>query len=429
MAPVGARNPLMDETKHHILCYMFTHYSFAENRISQLANPRMESCAMLRERVLAAQPSLISLGGHLDRLLESFVSNQNSRIFCALTRLHEWYTSTLPYTLQGLTLKHLRSLFSRAPCVIRPHTTLPTHAMRVVMIYHLCDPKAWDVILRAYAELYAKLHGREWEDRELFEVGVEDNLHFPPHVLEITSFCVPSFAFPKPRLLSSTATGDDSDNGTCTSESKPVTRDGSAAFSRHHSFYGSPFVRASADRRTSNPDSGKTAWSSATASVAGDGGASPELNVHRSMRAHIDRGPAFPHVGYLGGSYTNSPAATEARMHVPRIGAAMEHRTASAPWWFERNAGHSPAAAAGGPPSATATMSPGFSRTHSAGTQGIAATPQQLIQTASAPAFRLAAAPTRNLSPAGDALSAYFGSPYAESPMLFTAPPGSPNNK
>ncbi|KAJ2716905.1 hypothetical protein H4R19_000348 [Coemansia spiralis] len=403
ISAIGIKNLLTDDTKHHILCYMFTHFSFTDNRISQLGNPRSQSCAMLRMQVIQAQPSLATIGAQLDKVLESFVSNQNSRIFCALGRLHEWYTSTLPFALQGLTLKHLKSMFSRPPCVNRPHTELPTYAMRVTMIYHLCDPESWRMILDAYSQLYTAIHGCVWTDRFMFEVGTPNNLLFPQEILDITRCCVSSFVFPSPWIqppaavtyadafssLPATDIGSDScdnEHGYCQSSSSSAEYCGATS-------------RTATDARSSPATDMRSSpttdmRSSPAISVAIEGSESPQPVTRRPS----DRGPAFPHVGYLGGAYPGLPAVGPA---TPGAGSPMpgglapatEQRIASAPGWFVRDTPYPPAAA---------------------GT-----TPHELLQTASAPAFRFgtpaAATPQAPPAPQG-AANPFIGSPYLERP-------------
>ncbi|KAJ2379881.1 hypothetical protein GGI05_006493, partial [Coemansia sp. RSA 2603] len=104
----------------------------------------------------------------LGSILESFVSNQNSRLFCALSDLFEWYKAGMKFRILQLTTKHINSIFKRPPYEERPYTQELTYAQRLVMIYHVLDIESWVVLIQAYDALYKSQFGKEWTNKAKF---------------------------------------------------------------------------------------------------------------------------------------------------------------------------------------------------------------------------------------------------------------------
>ncbi|KAJ2745393.1 hypothetical protein GGI20_002195 [Coemansia sp. BCRC 34301] len=186
---LGPKQLLSDGTKFRILCVMFRYFSLEYNNISTLANPASEPFQQLVGNVMAYQPGLRSKGEALTSTLESFVSNQNSRIFCALSDLHEWHRSGMAYNILQLTLKHVHSIFKRPPYEPRRYTQELTYAQRLIMIYHMCNPESWSLIVEAYAALYERQYKREWENRDKFSCTPSLPLPIPPDIYQTIHEC------------------------------------------------------------------------------------------------------------------------------------------------------------------------------------------------------------------------------------------------
>ncbi|KAJ2058302.1 hypothetical protein GGI17_005125 [Coemansia sp. S146] len=180
---------LSESTKFRILCVMFRHFSLEYNNIATLANPTSEAFQQLFENTIAYQPNLRSAGDVLVSTLESFVSNQNSRIFCALSDLYEWHCSGMRYNILQLTLKHIHSIFKRPPYELRPYTRELTYAQRLVMIYHMCNPESWSLLVEAYTALYERQFQREWEDKAKFTYIAGSSLAIPPDICRTIHEC------------------------------------------------------------------------------------------------------------------------------------------------------------------------------------------------------------------------------------------------
>ncbi|KAJ2890216.1 hypothetical protein IWW38_004257, partial [Coemansia aciculifera] len=136
------KQTLTDNTKLRILCVMFRYFSLDDNNISSLSNSSGEPFQQLMGNIVAHQPVLRGDGSGLASTLESFISNQNSRIFCALSDLYDWHRSGMGYNILQLTLKHIHSIFKRPPYEQRRYTQELTYAQRLIMIYHMCDADA-----------------------------------------------------------------------------------------------------------------------------------------------------------------------------------------------------------------------------------------------------------------------------------------------
>ncbi|KAJ1642652.1 hypothetical protein LPJ64_005519 [Coemansia asiatica] len=157
-----------ETTKFRILVVMFKHYTLDNNGISMLANPSSGSFQQLMGNIIVYQPDLKELGDSLRGILESFVSNQNSRLFCALADLFEWYRAGMSYSILQLTKKHINSIFKRPPYEERPYTQELTYAQRLIMIYHVLNCEPWDTLMQAYDSLYQSLHNKPWQNKSKF---------------------------------------------------------------------------------------------------------------------------------------------------------------------------------------------------------------------------------------------------------------------
>ncbi|KAJ1902115.1 hypothetical protein LPJ66_000290 [Kickxella alabastrina] len=187
---LNPKQMLTESTKFRILCLMFKHFSLENNSISALANPASAPFNLLMGSVIAHQPDLRTAGDSLNPVLESFVSNQNSRIFCALTDLHEWYTSGMSYGILQLTTKHINSIFKRPPYEVRPYTRELTYAQRLAMIYHVCNPKPWNVLVQAYEALYKSQFDKLWPDKSKFMLDPSCISLVPSDIYKIIHECI-----------------------------------------------------------------------------------------------------------------------------------------------------------------------------------------------------------------------------------------------
>ncbi|KAJ2486275.1 hypothetical protein IWW37_005667 [Coemansia sp. RSA 2050] len=186
---VNPKQLLTDSSKLRILCVMFRHFSLEYNNIATLANSTSEPFKQLLENTIAHQPNLQSAAAALASTLESFVSNQNSRIFCALSDLYEWRRSGMRYNILQLTLRHIHSIFKRPPYEHRPYTQVYTYAQLVVMIYHACNPEAWSLLVEAYTALYERQFQREWVDKAKFTYVVGSPLAISSDTYKIIHEC------------------------------------------------------------------------------------------------------------------------------------------------------------------------------------------------------------------------------------------------
>ncbi|KAJ2705409.1 hypothetical protein FB645_002489 [Coemansia sp. IMI 203386] len=165
---VNPKHIFTEITKFRILVVMFKHYTLESNGISMLANPNSAAFQQLLGNVIVYQPDLKNLGDSLRSILESFVSNQNSRLFCALADLFEWYKAGMSYSILQLTTKHINSIFKRPPYEERPYTHELTYAQRLIMIYHVLNCEPWDALVEAYDSLYQALHSKQWPNKFKF---------------------------------------------------------------------------------------------------------------------------------------------------------------------------------------------------------------------------------------------------------------------
>ncbi|KAJ2854639.1 hypothetical protein GGI22_004426, partial [Coemansia erecta] len=159
---------------------MFQFFKLDENNIATLANQTGASFERLLGHLVVSQPNLQSAGDALKPVLESFISNQNSRIFCALADLYEWYRTNMGFDILQLTLKHINSIFRRPPYDLRPYTRELTYAQRLIMIYHVCEPGTWGILANAYELLYRSQFGKAWEDKEKFLPPTRANARMIP---------------------------------------------------------------------------------------------------------------------------------------------------------------------------------------------------------------------------------------------------------
>ncbi|KAJ1793926.1 hypothetical protein LPJ59_004645 [Coemansia sp. RSA 2399] len=182
---------LTEGTKFRVLCFMHQFFKLDDNNIATLANQTGASFERLLGHLVVSQPSLQSAGDALKPVLESFISNQNSRIFCALADLYEWYRSNMGFDILQLTLKHINSIFRRPPYDLRPYTRELTYAQRLIMIYHVCEPGTWGMLANAYELLYRSQFGRAWEDKEKFLPPTRANARMiPVDALRIIQGCM-----------------------------------------------------------------------------------------------------------------------------------------------------------------------------------------------------------------------------------------------
>ncbi|KAJ2408996.1 hypothetical protein GGI10_004764 [Coemansia sp. RSA 2530] len=186
---VNPKQLLTDSSKLRILCVMFRHFSLEYNNIATLANSAGEPFRQLMDNTVVHQPNLYGAGSALVSTLESFVSNQNSRIFCALSDLYEWRRSGMRCNILQLTLRHIHSIFKRPPYEHRPYTQVYTYAQLVVMIYHVCNPEGWSLLVEAYAVLYERQFQREWVDKAKFAHVAGSPLAISPDTYKIIHEC------------------------------------------------------------------------------------------------------------------------------------------------------------------------------------------------------------------------------------------------
>ncbi|KAJ2158312.1 hypothetical protein GGF46_003865 [Coemansia sp. RSA 552] len=179
------KHVMSDDTKLRIICAMFNRFSLIENDISPLANKGSLQFMEMARNVTIHQPDLLDQGEALLSILESFVSNQNSRLFCALTELYLWYEGGMSCQIMQLTSKHLHSIFRRPPYETRPYTRELTYAQQLIMVFQLRDPQAWDMLTNAYDAMYWKEFEEEWFMKDKFMVDVEAALRTPRQIYTI----------------------------------------------------------------------------------------------------------------------------------------------------------------------------------------------------------------------------------------------------
>ncbi|PIA18541.1 hypothetical protein COEREDRAFT_6256 [Coemansia reversa NRRL 1564] len=189
---INPKHLLSDHSKLRILCVMFEHFALTRNGISILANPGSENFRALAENVIQFQPNLRGLGDGIIPVLESFISNQNSRLFCALADLYMWYKSGKSFEIMQLTLKHVHSLFKRPPYERRPYTRELTYAQRTIILYHARDMNTWIELTNAYAALYESEFECEWKEKHKFLHDGKDPLPIPAEMLQIIYSLTPT---------------------------------------------------------------------------------------------------------------------------------------------------------------------------------------------------------------------------------------------
>ncbi|KAI9504410.1 hypothetical protein BX070DRAFT_244828 [Coemansia spiralis] len=188
---VHSKQLLTEGTKFRVLCFMFRFFTLEENNIANLSNQTSASFQQLMSHLIFHQPNLRDAGNSLNATLESFVSNQNSRIFCALADLYEWHKTNMGFDILQLTLKHIHSIFRRPPYELRPYTRELTYAQRLVMIYHVCDNNTWSKFVDAYDLLHRTQFGKSWEDRDKFLPPIRNNTRMvPPDILRTIHECM-----------------------------------------------------------------------------------------------------------------------------------------------------------------------------------------------------------------------------------------------
>ncbi|KAJ2616717.1 hypothetical protein H4S08_000653 [Coemansia sp. RSA 1365] len=209
---INPKHLLSDHSKLRILCVMFEHFSLTRNGISILANPGSENFRALAENVIQFQPNLRGLGDGIIPVLESFISNQNSRLFCALADMYMWYKSGKSFEIMQLTLKHVHSLFKRPPYERRPYTRELTYAQRTIILYHARDMNTWIELTNAYAALYESEFECEWKEKHKFLHNSKDPLPIPAEMLQIIYSLTPTTGILEPQQLH---------QATCSGQSSP----------------------------------------------------------------------------------------------------------------------------------------------------------------------------------------------------------------
>ncbi|KAJ2083383.1 hypothetical protein H4R24_000860 [Coemansia sp. RSA 988] len=196
---------LSDHTKLRILCIMFKNFKLTRNGISILANPGSEIFKALAENVLQFQPNLQVLGDGIIPVLESFISNQNSRLFCALADLYMWHKTGKSFEIMQLTLKHIHSLFKRPPYERRPYTRELTYAQRIIILYHVRDMNTWIELTNAYAALHESEFECEWKEKHKFLHNGKEPLPIPAEMLQIIYSLTPTTEIIEPQNYSQAA--------------------------------------------------------------------------------------------------------------------------------------------------------------------------------------------------------------------------------
>ncbi|KAJ1734293.1 hypothetical protein LPJ72_002417 [Coemansia sp. Benny D160-2] len=203
---------LTEGTKFRVLCFMYQFFRIDENNIATLANQTDSAFQQLLGHLVVNQPNLQTAGKSIQPILESFISNQNSRIFCALADLYEWYRTNMGFEILQLTLKHINSIFRRPPYELRPYTRELTYAQRLIMIYHVCDPSTWGILTNAYELLYRSQYSRPWEDKEKFLPPTRSNSRVvPADAFRTIQECMSTRIF-VPSLLSNSAASEATGN-------------------------------------------------------------------------------------------------------------------------------------------------------------------------------------------------------------------------
>ncbi|KAJ2354535.1 hypothetical protein IWW50_004517 [Coemansia erecta] len=188
-APIQAgHNPkqvLTETTKLRILCIMFKNFVLFDNTNSIFANQTTPKFQWLLATITEHQPNLRDYGDNIKPILESFASNQNSRLFCALADLSLWFEMGRTYEILQLTAKHIHSIFRRPPYEGRPYTRELTYAQRLIMIYQVCDNQTWNMLVNAYAALYRSDFGVPWVEQGKFMLNPAAPFPVPDDIFNI----------------------------------------------------------------------------------------------------------------------------------------------------------------------------------------------------------------------------------------------------
>ncbi|KAI8319752.1 hypothetical protein GQ54DRAFT_313278 [Martensiomyces pterosporus] len=167
-----------DNVKNAILERMFSSFSLVEKNIATLGNPATREFEALVRDIIRMQPELAN-NPHLRSTLESFISNQNSRIFCALYDLNQWHEEGAAGSIFQLAQKNIMSIFKRPPFNNRPYTRELTYAQRLIAIYSREAPADWNRLVNAYEQLHQLVENEPWEKKHLFLAGIGVSTSMP----------------------------------------------------------------------------------------------------------------------------------------------------------------------------------------------------------------------------------------------------------
>ncbi|KAJ1955427.1 hypothetical protein EC988_001888, partial [Linderina pennispora] len=155
---------------------MLDRFLASGNAIEGITKSTDPGFPLLVHNILGLQPELTDHPS-LGQTLMSFISNQNSRLFCAISELQSWYGSDHKYPVLQLTAKNIDSIFKRSSKEARPYTAEMTYAQRLIKIFQRKNLAQWAGIVRAYCEFYKTdkkcrgvpaINGAEWEEAEVF---------------------------------------------------------------------------------------------------------------------------------------------------------------------------------------------------------------------------------------------------------------------
>ncbi|KAJ2250795.1 hypothetical protein GGH97_000451 [Coemansia sp. RSA 475] len=221
---------VLNETiKLRILCIMFKNFTLYENSNSVFANQNTGKFQWLLETVMEYQPDLRNYK-NIKAILESFTSNQNSRLYCALADLNLWYDMGCTYTILQLTSKHIHSIFRRPPYENRPYTRELTYAQRLIMVFQMCNNQMWNKLVNAYAALYRSEFQTVWTDQGKFMLNMAAPFPVPADIFSIICEYHPPAQLMKQNMTASSAEFDEimaTSSTNSPSMLSPVARQGS----------------------------------------------------------------------------------------------------------------------------------------------------------------------------------------------------------
>ncbi|KAJ2481855.1 hypothetical protein IWW56_001471 [Coemansia sp. RSA 2131] len=199
---------LSETTKLRILCIMFKNFTLYKNSNSVFANQNTGKFQWLLETVMEYQPDLRNYQ-NIKAILESFTSNQNSRLYCALADLNLWYDMGCSYTILQLTSKHIHSIFRRPPYENRPYTRELTYAQCLIMVFQMCNNQMWNNLVNAYAALYRVEFKEVWVDQGKFMLNMAAPFPVPADIFSIICEYHPQAQLMKQNMTASTTEFDE----------------------------------------------------------------------------------------------------------------------------------------------------------------------------------------------------------------------------